>query len=256
LSNPVKEKLKAGQSVLGVWIEMMNAELIEFCGYLGFEYAMIDGEHFALDPRHCLTLVRACEVSEMVPIVRVPTNDPSVILSYLEVGCLGIYVPHVNSGDDAKAIVDAVKYAPIGHRGAGSGRYLRYNIDGPEPGEAQRRMNDDTMIVALVEEMRGIENLDAIIATEGIDVIGIGSGDLSHSMGHIGQKSHPEVVQMVDTAERHVAEKGKVFDSVVTTADEAREALERGSLMISVAVRGVLKTALGDVLRGARTTHP
>jgi 4-hydroxy-2-oxoheptanedioate aldolase len=255
MSNPVKEKFKAGKPAIGVWIEFMNPELVEFCGYLGFDYAVIDGEHFALDPVSCLGLIRACEVSGMVPVVRVPYNHPGVILSYLEVGCLGIYVPHVNSGADARAIVDAVKYAPLGHRGAGSGRYLRYGMSGLDAGAAQKQINDDTFVIALVEELAGIKNLDEIIATEGVDVIGTGSGDLSHSMGHIGQKDHPEVVRAVLDAEKRIAESRKVFDCVVTTAEEAHEAMSRGSLMVSFAVRGVLKGTLGGLLKEAATVR-
>lgn len=252
MSNPVKQKMAAGEVAFGVWIEMMSPELVEFCGYLGFDYAMIDGEHFALDPRTCLGLVRACEVSGMVPIVRVPENDKSIILSYLEVGCLGIYVPHVNTAADARAIVDATKYAPEGHRGAGSGRYVRYGIGSSAPGEPQRQMNEDTMVIALVEEVDGIKNLEAITTTPGIDVVGIGNGDLSHTMGHVGDKNHPDVMQVVVDAERRIAELGKVFDAVVGSAEEARDAIRRGSLMVSVSVRGALKTALGTFLSQAR----
>jgi 4-hydroxy-2-oxoheptanedioate aldolase len=249
MANRLKDKFKAGKPAFGVWIEFMSPELAEFCGYLGYEYAVIDGEHFALDPAICLSVIRACEVSGMVPIVRVPYNHPGVILSYLEVGALGIYVPHVNTADDAKAIVDAVKYAPQGHRGAGSGRYLKYGLSGLPPGQAQQRMNDDTIVIALVEEVAGIRNLDAIIATEGVDVVGLGSGDLSHSMGLIGQKDHPDVVKAVVDAEHRIAQSGKVFDSVVYSLDEARDCVNRGSLMVSFAVRGVLRNSLGGFLK-------
>jgi len=249
MANPLKEKFAAGKPAFGVWIEFMNAELIEFCGYMGFEYAVIDGEHFALDPAICIGLIRACEVSGMVPIVRVPYNHPGVILGYLEVGARGIYVPHINTAEDARAVVDAVKYAPAGHRGAGSGRYLKYGLSGLRAGDAQRHLNDDTIVIALVEEVAGIRNLDAIIGTDGVDVVGLGSGDLSHSMGHIGQKDHPDVMKTVLDAEDRIAKSGKVFDSVVYSLDEARDCLNRGSLMVSFAVRGVLRNTLGGFLK-------
>jgi 4-hydroxy-2-oxoheptanedioate aldolase len=253
LTNPLKEKFAAGTPAIGVWVEMMNPELVEYCGFMGFDYAMIDGEHFPLDPRLCLELVRACEVSGMVPIVRVPSHDPSIILSYLETGCRGIYVPHVNSSSEALAIVDAVKYAPIGHRGAGSGRYLQYGMSPLPPGEAQDYLNRDTLIIALIEEVAGIEDLDAIVATPGIDVIGIGTGDLSHSMGFVGQKNHPDVLRTALDAEERVRASGKVFDSVVASSEDATEAIARGSLMVSIALRGVLRASLSEILNSVRS---
>ena len=110
-------------------------------------------------------------------------------------------------------------------------------------------LNNDTIVIALVEEVVGIRNLDAIIATEGVDVVGLGSGDLSHSMGLIGQKDHPDVVKAVLDAEHRIAQSGKVFDSVVYSLDEARDCVNRGSLMVSFAVRGVLRNTLSGFLK-------
>ena len=100
--------------------------------------------------------------------------------------------------------------------------------------------------------MKSDANLDAIIATEGVDVVSLGSGDLSHSMGLIGQKDHPDVVKATLDAERRIAESPKAFESIAYTLDEARDCLDRGSLMISFAIRGVLRNTLSGFLKEVR----
>jgi 4-hydroxy-2-oxoheptanedioate aldolase len=104
--------------------------------------------------------------------------------------------------------------------------------------------------------MQGIEDLDAIIATDGIDVIGVGTGDLSHSMGLVGHKNHPDVVRTAIDAEERVRASGKVFDAVVAETEAAREAISRGSMMVSIALRGVLKTSLSEILTALRSENP
>jgi len=121
LENPVLKRIKSGEVCHGVYISWPCPDLVEFCGHLGFSWAFIDAEHGSIGRETCENLVRACNIVGMVPIVRVPENNRAVILSYLETGALGIIAPHVNTAADALALVEAVKYAPLGKRGAGSG---------------------------------------------------------------------------------------------------------------------------------------
>jgi 4-hydroxy-2-oxoheptanedioate aldolase len=252
MENHVLKRHKVGRVSVGVWLEMMNPELVELCGWLGFQYAVIDAEHFAVDLQTCVGLVRACEVSGMVPIVRVPYNHPGIVLSFLETGVLGIYVPHVNSADEARSIVDAVKYPPLGHRGAGSGRYLRYGIDARGHGDDQKDLNENTMVITLLEDLRGVANLEDVMAVEGVDAASVGMGDLANSMGYVGQKTHPAVTEAVLNAEARIVRSGRALECVVANSDEAVDAVSRGATMISVSVRSVLKTALGQTLDSVR----
>lgn len=236
MRNQVKDKLRRGEVCYGAWLDWADATVIEMAGLIGFEYAMLDAEHGPLDPPRALDLIRAAEGVGMVPIVRVPRNDPSLILAYLEIGAKGIYVPHVNTRQDAESIVAAVKYAPEGRRGAGSMRAVQYALV-DSPSEYVQRANDETMVIALIEETEGITNLDGILDVSGVDVVGIGDGDLSHSMGHPGERGHPDVRRVVDDAEARIARSEKALDAVVSDAEEARAAIERGCTMISLSVR-------------------
>lgn len=251
MPNKLKEMFRQKQVAYGVWIEFLDPDLIEVAGYCGFDYAMIDGEHTALDRSNCTELIRACDAVGIVPIVRVADNDPHIMLGYLEMGAKGIYVPHVNTGAEAAQIVDSVKYAPEGHRGAGSMRGVQYGLTA-EPQDSFKRANEEIMTIALVEELQGIEALDDILAVDGIDVVGIGDGDLSHTMGHVGDKGHPDVRRVVLDAEARIAASAKVFDAVVTDVDAAKEAVDRGCLMVSVAVRGMLTEAFRGFLGNVR----
>jgi 4-hydroxy-2-oxoheptanedioate aldolase len=254
VANKVKEKIAAGQVAYGVWADVFDADLIELCGYLGYDYAVLDAEHTDLDPGQAKLLIRACEVAGMVPIVRVPEINEHAILRYLEIGAVGIYVPHVNTADEARAVVDAVKYHPVGHRGAGSMRALRFGVDGDFT-ELCRQANEDTMVIVLIEERRGIDNLDEIMAVPGVDVVGIGPGDLSHTMGHVGEKSHPDVVKLVVDSEARVRDAGHVFDSVVGSVDEARDCVERGSLMVSYGLRNMVTSSAKHLLAELDGVH-
>jgi 2-keto-3-deoxy-L-rhamnonate aldolase RhmA len=96
------------------------------------------------------------------------------------------------------------------------------------------------MVLALIEDVEGIQNMDHIIGVEGVDVLGIGSGDLSHSMGFAGEKQSPEVERATLDAEARIAASGKTFDSVVRTFAEGEDCVRRGSLMISLSLRHFL----------------
>ena len=120
--NFVKEKMQAGQPSFGIGIPWPSPELVEFCGYLGFEWLWIDVEHGAFDLQALSNIARAAEVSGMVPIARIPkTDDPEQILGYMETGMMGILTPHTKSREDAEFVVRAVKYPPIGMRSSGEG---------------------------------------------------------------------------------------------------------------------------------------
>lgn len=250
MPNKLKEKLRDGSVSYGIWLEWNNPDIVEFCGYLGFDYVMIEAEHAPLDRSTATELLRAADLVGLVPLVRVPANDPAVILGYLEIGVKGIYVPHVNTADEAERIVRAVKFPPEGRRGGGAWRAVQYGLtDSPE--EYFPRANQETMVIALVEETEGIKNLDAILAVDGVDVVGIGDGDLSLSMGYIGQRGDPDVRRVVDDAESRIAASGKALDAVVTNIDEARVAVDRGctmiSLKVSLALAGTFRQFLAEM---------
>lgn len=239
--NHVKAKLVAGQPAFGFYTIFPSPDLLEFMGHLGFEFVWLDNEHSPMDADTTTHLVRACETAGVVPIMRVSANNSAQILSYLEIGVMGVMVPHVNTADDAQRIVDAVRYRPQGHRGAGSQtRAANFGLT-QTPVQYFEQANRETLVISLIEEPEGFKNLAEICKVEGVDIIAFGPGDLAMAMGYPGNASHPEVQKILRRAELQVVESGKALDAIVANAEEAKQALARGARFISIGVHALLK---------------
>lgn len=208
--NVLKEKLEAGKAVFGVQITFHSAEMVEMLGYLGFDWVLIDNEHGSITVDNSEPMIMASELSGIAPIVRPISGQPEIIQPFLDRGAWGLQVPHVNTADEARAVVDAVKFYPLGHRGMyGRGRPARFGFEG-RPGEYTQEANRETFVCAMIEEVEAVENLDEMVKVEGVDVFFVGSGDLSQSMGYPGQQTHPEVQKMVERAIGVIRGAGKI----------------------------------------------
>jgi staphyloferrin B biosynthesis citrate synthase len=255
VANQVKDKIATGQVAYGIWAEAFDPDLIELCGILGFGHVVFDGEDTIFDHRHASMLFRTCELVDMVPIVRIPELNPSIILRYLELGAKGIYVPHVRTADIARMAVEAVRFPPAGRRPAASSRWAQFGV-GVDLAEVYRQANEDIMVIALIEEPDGISHLDDIMAVEGVDVFGVGPGDLSLNMGKVGRTDDPSVRDLVVESEEKIRAAGKVFDAVVGTPEEARDCVERGALMVNYALRDMVLTSGQHFLRELAEVAP
>ncbi|MBI4276973.1 MAG: hypothetical protein HY660_00830 [Armatimonadetes bacterium] len=239
--NAVKAKVMAGQPSWGFYTSFPSPDLLEFMGHLGFEFVWLDNEHSPMDVDNAAHLVRACETAGVVPIMRVSANDSAQILSYLEIGIMGVMVPHVNTAEDARRIVNAVRYRPLGRRGAGSqSRAANFGLTQTSV-QYFEQANRETLVIPLIEEPEGFENLPEICRVEGVDIIAFGPGDLAMAMGYPGNSGHPEVQKIIRRAEQQVVASGKVLDAIVANAEEARQALARGARFISIGVHAMLR---------------
>lgn len=250
--NRVKAKLHSGEPTFGVWLDDPQPNRIEFYGHLGFEFVIFDSEHEPIGPERCLDLVRACDAVGLVSIVRPRDHEPSTILSFLETGVMGVYVPHVDTAAQARAIVSAVKYAPDGRRGAGGGtRAANYGLT-QSPKEYFSFANRETLVVLLVEDIVGIHNLDDILAVDGVDAVCIGPGDLSHSMGHVGERDHPDVMRTVRDAEAKIAASGHAYDCEPKSAADARDGIDRGARLIPFFEGPMIASLFRETLSGVK----
>ena len=146
----------------------------------------------------------------MAPIVRPVGNKPEIIAPFLDRGAWGVQVPHVNTADEARAAVDAVKYSPAGRRGIFSGgRPAGYGFKGATADYA-REANRQTLVCLMLEEVEAIENLPDLVTVPGVDVYFIGSGDLSQSMGHTGQPTHPDVQAVMERGIKTITGAGRI----------------------------------------------
>ena len=208
--NTLKQRLQDGQAVFGVMITFPSATMVEMLGHLGFDWVLIDNEHGSITVDNSEDLVRAAEITGMAPIVRPVGNKPEIIAPFLDRGAWGVQIPHVNTAEEARAAVDAVKYPPVGHRGLFSGsRPGEYGFAGATADYVDEA-NHNTLVCLMLEEVEAIENLDEMVTVDGVDVFFIGSGDLSASMGYPGQQTHPEVQALMEKGITTIREAGKI----------------------------------------------
>jgi len=199
-TNHILEKAKEGKKGVGLGLLYPSAEAIELVGMLGgFDYVNLDGEHGLFSPESIDAMVRVADGYGLTVTARVPSLESATINEYLDRGVMGILGPHVETADDARKLVDACRFVPEGDRSWGGGRGTFYNdgglleLSGPERTEWMELTNRQMLVMAQIETVTAIENLDQILAVEGIDAFASGSNDLAQSMGLPGQPNHPDV---------------------------------------------------------------
>ncbi|MHB8629718.1 MAG: HpcH/HpaI aldolase family protein [Aggregatilineales bacterium] len=245
--NQTKAKLKTGGTVYGCFVRYPSAGLVEVIGYQPWDFIVFDGEHGTIEPRDCENMVRAAELRGVTPIVRVTTNQPHIILRFMDTGAQGLHVPWVNSANEAEQVVRAVKYHPHGIRGLAGVRAADYAQTMPL-NEYVQQANAETLVVIQIETQQAVEQLPEIIGIEGIDVIFIGPTDLSQSYGEPGQPQHPSVQKAMTQIVEVVAKSDKALGIMVSNAQAAQQWRERGARYISISLESLLTPAVRDYL--------
>ena len=209
-TNTLKLKLREGKAVFGAMITFPSPPIVEMLGYMGFDWVLIDNEHGSITVDTAEDMIRAGELTGVAPIVRPVANRPEVIAPFLDRGAWGVQVPHVNTRAEAEAAVAACKYVPEGQRGIFSrGRPAEYGMGGTTP-DYVKAANAQTLVCLMLEEVEAIRNIDEIVKVKGVDVLFIGSGDLSQSMVYPGQQTHPEVQVLMEDGVESIRQAGIV----------------------------------------------
>ena len=250
-TNPLKAKLKAGKSCIGVVCPGYWPELVEICGYIEYDYVQIDLEHGAMSTSQAAELVRAAEAGGITPVGRVPTNAAHHIMRFLDMGMQGVVVPHIQSKADAEAVVHAAYYYPYGDRGLGgtrgSGYGALYNIQ-----EWVTYTNNETLFVAIMEDKEGLANLDEILTVPQIDVVAIGHTDLSNSLGVPGDIYGPVITEAMRVAVDKIKRSHAALGLGATNGAVARKRIdEQGGQWIIVQLSQLLINGAKELLAGA-----
>ena len=217
--NPVKQALKQGKCSLGSWVQIPHPSLVELMADCGFDWITLDAEHAAIDMETAQACFQAMSRTNCMPFVRIPRNDLLWIRRFLDIGAMGVIVPLVNTPEEAARAVAAAKYPPDGERGIG---YARANRFGLGFDEYMADANDQIVVIAQIEHFKGVENVEAIAATPGIDGLFIGPYDLSGSMGLLGQFDHPDVRAAMQRVCKAAMAAGIAPGSHVVQADAER----------------------------------
>ena len=193
LRNHLKEKLAANQVVASMPVRLARSiEIAAIAKTAGFDTLYVDLEHNTLSIDTCCQICISAQQIGITPLVRVPANTPEYVGRVLDGGAMGVITPHVRSAAEARAMVDLVKFPPLGQRSAG-GALSHYQYRNFPLAETSAAMTDATSLVVMMETTAALENVEAIIATPGVDMLLIGSNDLCGEMGIPGQFDHPSL---------------------------------------------------------------
>ncbi|MEE4187784.1 MAG: HpcH/HpaI aldolase/citrate lyase family protein [Roseobacter sp.] len=233
-TNRFKSALAQGDTLFGCWMSIGELYTAEILGRAGFDWLLIDGEHSPNDIRSIRDQVIALATSDSHVVVRVPVGETWIMKQILDLGVQTVLVPMVDTAEQARALVRACRYPPEGTRGVGysvsrAGGFGQFDNYGPTA-DAQ------ICLVVQVETRTGLENLDDILAVEGIDGVFIGPADLSASMGYLGQTSHPDMQATILGALRRISESGKAAGILTTDDKMIAASLDAGARFVAVAM--------------------
>jgi 4-hydroxy-2-oxoheptanedioate aldolase len=222
LRNHMKEKLTRGEVVASMTVRFSRSiEIAQIAATAGFDTLYVDLEHNTLSIDACCQICISAQQIGITPLVRVPANTAEYICRVLDGGAMGVITPHVRSAAEAKEMVDLVTFPPVGHRSAG-GALSHYQYRSFPGAETAAAMNDATTLVVMMETVAALENVEEIIATDGVDMLLIGSNDLLAEMGIPGQFDDP---RLKDAFTRSIAAARKVGKHVGIGGLAARDDL-------------------------------
>lgn len=246
--NKMMEKLSQGKIALGTQLRSGSAMAAEIFGFAGFDFVYIESEHFPFDSGTVENIIRGCDLTGITSLIRIPDHDEGKIGKYLDMGIGGVIVPHIETGEEAKKIVRAAKYAPAGERGySDTSRAAKYGYISVS--EARKMSNNNTVIIPMIESRTAIENLEEILAS-GVNMIRIGLRDLSDSFGYNGEQEYEDLQAAIDYVLETARQKNVVVGCAASSLDDAQKKVHRGFRQISFqSDLGMIKKASESFLR-------
>lgn len=231
--NGFKRALREQRHQTGLWVTLGQANSAELVAASGFDWLLLDTEHTPATLPTVMAQLQAVAAYPSHPVVRPSWNDKVQIKQYLDIGAQTLLLPYVQNAAEARGAVAGMRYAPHGMRGVGSTvRATRYG----RVADYMRRCEEELCLLVQVETGEALENLDAILAVDGVDGVFIGPADLSASLGHPGEPGHPRIVGEVEQAIARVRAAGKAPGVLTTDEALARRYMAAGSLYTAVGV--------------------
>lgn len=233
--NRFKQALREGRPQIGLWVHLANAYSTEICAGAGFDWLLLDSEHAPNDLRSMLAQLQAVAAyPDTHPVVRVPCGHghmgTTLIKQYLDLGAQTILVPMVDTPEQAKAVVEATRYPPLGIRGMGGARASRWGRIAQYPKQA----NDEICVLVQIESQQALNHIEDIAAVDGVDGLFIGPADLSASLGHVGELNHPAVRAAIDDAFARIIKTGKAAGFLTADEELSRRSIEQGVSFMAV----------------------
>lgn len=244
--NTFKRAILANQLQIGFWSILSSHVTVEILAGAGFDWLVLDTEHAPNELPMVYAQLQACKGGTAHPVVRVPWNDMVTIKRFLDIGVQTLLVPYIESAEQARNAVAYTRYPPNGVRGYSAaprasyfGRVKNY----PQVCESE------LCVLVQVETRLALDNIEAIAGTDGVDGVFIGPGDLSASLGHAGNASHPDVVAAVENAIRRIRACGKPAGILSGDEQMARKFIDLGCIFTAVGSDQALSPAARKRLR-------
>lgn len=232
MANKAKELLKQGKAALGGWDCLISTASAEIMAKAGFDWVAADVEHAGHSVQDVISFARAVKSQGSVPLARVFDKSVESIRRILDAGAQGVIVPMIRTADDAREVVAAAKYPPLGIRGVGAGAFSCYGID--LVGDMSV-INDDILVIVMVETREAVENIDEIMSIEGVDGMFLGPMDLSYSYGYRGQTTHPVIFEAMEKARQACVKYGKAAGMHLgTDKTSIKSAFDRGFTFVAL----------------------
>lgn len=244
--NPFRQLLRArgGQTPLGTWIMSASPLVAEAVGHAGFDFGVLDMEHSPLELGGAVQMLQALAASPMVPVLRVPVNEPVIVKRVLDAGAHTLLFPMVASADEARAAVAATRYPPAGVRGmAGMSRATRFGTDADYLATAHQRVG----VIVQLESAAALRALEDIAAVPGVDALFVGPADLSADIGLPGQTHHPRVLELMTDAAHRSRAAGKPIGTLGLDPPAVAQYRAAGYDFVA------LSSDLGLLIQGAQT---
>lgn len=239
--NPLRQKLKDRQRLIGCWSALNNPISTEVLGLAGFDWLLLDIEHSTNEFSDLVPQLMALKGSMSAPIVRPQINRPEVLKKLLDIGFYNFLIPYVEDAEQALSAVRATRYPPNGIRGVSVSH--RSNMFGTIPDYFQK-IDESISVIVQIESQKGVDNVAEIAAIDGIDGIFIGPADLSASLGHLGNPRHPDVQKVIRYVFEQAQKAGKTCGILAPNPDDAKRYLSWGANFVGVGSDlGIFKSA-------------
>lgn len=209
MKSRVKQKLQAGGEAISAKVCYQDPELVELMAGGGVDALWLCTEHRKIAPDTLYAMIQACRLGGADTIVRVKPANHTDVLPLLEAGAMGLMLPRVRHPDEVRAVVNMMKFPPLGQRGY-DGVHADADFGRLKPTDYLAQANQETFLMVQIEEPEVVPYIDEIAALPGVDILFVGPGDLTLGMGKFGQTSAPEIVAIVNQVAAACAKHGKV----------------------------------------------
>jgi 2-keto-3-deoxy-L-rhamnonate aldolase RhmA len=210
IKNHAKAQLQAGGLALGMGLrQARTVDIAQIAKTSGFDWLFIDMEHNSMDIDTAAQICAGALVGGITPIIRVPGHEAFHATRLLDTGAMGIVVPHVSTAEQAAHVANMCRFPPAGGRSI-PGMLPQVGFEALPIADVVRAINDEILVVAMIETGEGLQNVEAIAAVPGIDVLLVGTTDLAADLGITGQLGHERIGDAIDAVCAACARHGKV----------------------------------------------